>query len=163
MFLKSLLKNPILMIGILLMSIFLMNTFKEGGLWNKDRLKPTSCRAVLVKLNKRIPPGWTTSCDGNSLNLAIAHIKMDKEPTELELVRKLVYRELANTLVLLSKNSPTDNLERTDWVSVRYVHPKLEVGALTEGKYAAKFATIKSTEMLKKHLQATVQVKELIK
>ena len=145
------------------MSIFLMNTFMEKGLWNRDRLNPTSCKAVLVKLNRRIPGGWTTSCDGNSLNLAIRHVDLKDEPKELDMIRKIVYRELANSFVLLAVNSPSDNLERTDWVSIRYVHPKLEVGALTEGKYAVKFSTIKDKEMLKRHLQATVQVKELIK
>lgn len=163
MFLKSLMKNPILMIGILMMSIFIMNTYMDGGLWDKDRLNPTSCRAVLVKLDKRVPTGWTTSCDGNNLNLAIAHISTEKEKKDLDTARKIVYRELANTFVYLAQNSPSDNLERVDWVSIRFVHPLLEVGALTEGKFAVKFATIKNKEMLKKHLQASVKVKELIK
>jgi len=152
-----------LIIGILLMSIFLMNTFMDGGLWNKDRLNPTSCRAVLVKLNKHVPGGWTTSCDGNNLNLAIGYTPKEKEKTDLDTARKIVYRELANSFVYMAQNSPNDNLERTDWVSIRFVHPTLEVGALTEGKFAAKFATIKNKEMLMKHLQATVKVKELIK
>lgn len=156
-------KNPILAIGILLMSIFLMNTFMEGGLWNRDRLNPTSCRAVLVKLDRRISGGWTTSCDGQNLNLAIAHVSTKKEPTDMPTVRKIVYRELANSLVFIAKNSPSDNLERTPWVSIRYVHPKLEVGARSEGKFVVKFATIKNKKMLMSHLQATVQVKELIK
>lgn len=163
MFLKSLIKNPILVIGVLLMSIFLMNTFMKEGLWNRDRLNPTSCKAVLVKLDRRVSGGWTTSCDGNNLNLAISHVVGEKEPTDLDTVRKIVYRELANSLVFLAKNSPSDNLERTDWVSIRYVHPKLEVGALSEGKFVVKFSTIKNKGMLMKHLQATVQVKELIK
>lgn len=145
------------------MSIFLMNTFMDTGLWNRDRLNPTSCKAVLVKLDRRIPGGWTTSCDGNNLNLAIRHTSLKNEPKELDKVRQIVYRELANSFVLLAQNSPSDNLERTDWISIRYVHPVLEVGALTEGKYAVKFSTIKNKEMLKRHLQATVQVKELIK
>ncbi len=163
MFLKSLMNKPILAIGILLMSIFLMNTFTDGGLWNRDRLKPTSCKAVLVKLDRRIPGGWTTSCDGENLNLAVSHMAAKKEPTDLETVRKIVYRELANSLVLVAKNSPSDNLERTPWVSIRYVHPLLEVGALSEGKFVVKFATIKNKQMLMNHLQATVKVKELIK
>lgn len=140
-----------------------MNTFTDGGLWNRDRLKPTSCKAVLVKLDRRIPGGWTTSCDGENLNLAVSHMAAKKEPTDLETVRKIVYRELANSLVLVAKNSPSDNLERTPWVSIRYVHPLLEVGALSEGKFVVKFATIKNKQMLMNHLQATVKVKELIK
>ena len=163
MALKSLMKNPILMIGILLMSIFLMNTFMDNGLWNRDRLNPTSCRAVLVKLDRRIPGNWKTECDKNNLNLSIHHTVTEKEFKDMKSVRMIVYRELANSFVHLAKNSPSDNLERVDWVSIRYAHPKLEVGALTEGKFAVKFATIKNTELMKKHLQATVQVKELIK
>jgi hypothetical protein len=163
MLLKSLMNKPILAIGILLMAIFLMNTFTDGGLWNRDRLNPTSCKAVLVKLDRRVSGGWSTSCDGENLNLAIAHLSSKDEPTDMKTVRKIVYRELANSLVFIAKNSPTDNLERTPWVSIRYVHPKLEVGALTEGKFLVKFSTIKNKEMLMNHLKATVQVKELIK
>ena len=163
MFLKSLMNKPILAVGILLMSIFLMNTFTDGGLWNRDKLNPTSCKAVLVKLDRRVSGGWSTSCDGENLNLAIGHVVSEKEPTDLETIRKIVYRELANSLVFVAKNSPSDNLERVPWVSIRYVHPKLEVGALSEGIYVVKFATIKNKEMLMKHLQATVKVKELIK
>lgn len=163
MLLKSLMNKPILAIGILLMTIFLMNTFTDGGLWNRDRLNPTSCKAVLVKLDRRVSGGWTTSCDGQNLNLAISHVVGEKEPTDIKTVRKIVYRELANSLVFIAKNSPSDNLERTPWVSIRYVHPKLEVGARSEGKFVVKFATIKNKQMLMNHLKATVQVKELIK
>jgi len=163
MLMKSLMKNPILIVGILLMSTFLMNHYTYVGLWNKDRLKPTSCKAVLVKLNRRVPSGWTTSCDKNNLYIAIAHQSAKNEPTDLKLIRSIVYRQLANSYSLVASYSPLDNLERTDWVSIRYVHPKIEVAGRSRGQFVAKFATIKNKEMLKKHLQATVEVKELIK
>lgn len=163
MFMKSLMNKPILIIGILLSSVFLMNRYSEHGVWNRDRLVPTSCRAVLVMLERRIPENWKTACEGNNLNVVVQHIVLKTEPTELPKLRRLLYRELANGLILLAQNSPSDNLERTDGVSFRYLHPKLEIGALTQGKFVVKFSTIKNKEMIKRHLQATVKVKELIK
>jgi hypothetical protein len=78
-------------------------------------------------------------------------------------LRAIMYRELANDLILIAKNSPSDSLERTDIIRVRMNHPKLEINSVTEGKFIIKLSTIKSSELIKEHLKATVQVKEVIK
>lgn len=151
------------MIGVLLMSLFIMSLFRQGKLSYKESLTPTSCRAVLVKLDRRIPASWNTECDGNNLNVVIQKDLKAKDEDDLDAIRKILYRELANDLVALASNSPSDNLERTDYVSVKMVHPKMEIGALSEGRYVVKFATLRDQRLLMEHLQQTVQVQERVK
>jgi hypothetical protein len=158
---KSLMKNPILAIGILLFSIFMMNLARQKNFWNSrvEGLRPTSCRAVLVKLDRRIPANWNTKCEGN--NLAVLISVQDKEdwPYGKEL-QKFLYRTLANHMVHIARNSPTDNLERTDIIRIRLVHENLSINAVTEGKFIVKLATLKGSGFIAQHLKATVQIKE---
>lgn len=61
---KTVFKNPILVIGILMMGIFLMSLFKNKSLFGDRpyKLSPSSCKSVLVNLKKRIPDGIGLSC-----------------------------------------------------------------------------------------------------
>ena len=158
---KILMKNPLLMIGILMMIIFLYQ-LKSKGYFTRTKLIPSSCRAVLVKLDRRIPSGWDTKCEGNNLAVSIPFTSEKKLQDKTKL-RVLAYRELANHLVQIAKNSPSDNLERTDIVRVRLFSNNLEINAVTEGRFIVKLATIKTPKLLKEHLKNTVQVKETIK
>ncbi len=127
----------------------------------------TSCRAALVKLNRRIPSSWATRCEGNNMAVEIPLTfkpdkKLSKKEADLRL-RTFMYREMANDLVVVAKNSPSDNLERTDFIRLKMVHKKIEINALTEGRYLVKLATIKNKRLLAEHLKTTVNVKETIK
>lgn len=161
--LKTLTKYPILAIGILMMAIFIMD-LNRRGLLKRDNLIPTSCTAVRVKLDRRIPSNWKTQCNKNNLEININYPE-DKisKVNSLEKLRPLLYRELANYLSLIAKNSPSDNLERTDIIVVKLKHSKLSINAVTEGKYIVKLLTIKDKKMLAEHLKVTVQVKESTK
>ena len=163
MIFQKMMKNPIFMIGVLLMSILLMNLYRQGKLNYKESLNPTSCRAVLVKLDRRIPASWSTKCDGNNLNVVIQKELKVRNEGNLDALREVLYRELANDFVSLASNSPSDNLERTQYVSIKVVHPKMEIGALSEGRYVVKFATLRDQRLLMEHLQQTVQVQERVK
>lgn len=162
MLLQNLMKNPVLMIGILMMSIFLMSLSREGKIFHRENLVPTSCKAVLVKLDRRIPASWTTECQGNNLNINITKTLQPKEAGNIEMLRSLLYRELANDLIAIANNSPSDNLERTDLVSLKLRHAEMEIGALTEGKFIVKFSTLRDQRLIMEHLQQTVQVQEVI-
>lgn len=165
-------KNPVLMIGVILMGLFITSQVREGGIGYRESLTPTSCKAVLVKLDRRIPESWQTKCTRNNL-----HVTMKKtiqpqledlgENPDIELVktryRQLLFRELANDLILLAKNSPESNLERTEIVTIKLLHPQLEIGAMTEGRFVAKFATLTDIKLIMEHLQQTVQVQEIFK
>lgn len=158
---KLLTKYPIFMLGILMMTIFLYQ-LRDKGFFEarKDKMMPTSCRAVRVKLDKRIPSNWGSSCEGNNLAVSINFLLEKSEIQDPKQIRALLYRELANDLILIAKNSPADSLERTHIVRVQINYNDIYIDAVTEGKFLVKFATIKSIALIKEHLQATVQVKE---
>jgi hypothetical protein len=167
---RWMMKNPVFMIGVILMGLFITSQVREGGTGYRESLTPTSCKAVLVKLDRRIPKTWETKCTRNNL-----HITMKKSITpnledlgenpDIELIksryRQVFYRELANDLILLAKNSPEGNLERTEIVTVKLMHPELEIGAMTEGRFVVKFATLTDIKLIMEHLQETVQVQEV--
>lgn len=161
MFLKTLMKKPVLMVGILLMVIFLLDLNNRGKLFNRDSLKPTSCRSVLVMLNKRIPATWKTKCKNNNLRVDIS-VNTSKNIKQKNL-RAFIYRNLANNLIFIAKNSLNESLERVNFVHVHMDHKKMSVNALTEGKFICKFASITNKKFIAEHIQSTVQVKETIK
>ncbi len=161
---KLLTKYPILAVGILLMTLFLFQ-LRDKGIFQSRResMTASSCKAVGVMLNKRIPSNWDSTCEGNNLAISINFAIEEKNFKDVENLRAIMYRDLANDLILIAKNSPSDSLERTDIVRVRMNHSKLEINAVTEGRFIVKLSTIKSAELIKEHLKATVQVKELKK
>lgn len=162
MLLKSIMKNPILMIGILMMAIFIMTVGRKQGWFIRESLIPTSCKAVLVKLDRRIPANWSSECDGNNLALVMKFAEESEKPIAQKELRIVLFRTLANNLKSIALNSPSDNLERTDIVSVRLIHPKMTINAVSEGKYVVKLATMNDPAMIAEHLKVTVQVQEVL-
>jgi hypothetical protein len=167
MILKTLIKNPALMIGILLMGIFVMDLHRRGILGTpREKLTPSSCKAVRVMLDRRIPASWKSDCEGqtfNNLSVDITFVApSDEALAKLEgnALRALLYRELANDLAVIARNSPSDNLERTDYIRVKLIHPKLEINALTEGRHIVKLATLTDPKLIAEHLKVTVKVQE---
>lgn len=171
--LKSLMKNPMLVIGVLMMLIFLFQTGKKFNWWEmrRQKLMPSSCKAVLVKLNRRIPENWSTQCEGKSYNNLAIEINYPAEKQEeklkekqkskaLKQVRVLLYREMANDLIAVAKNSPEDNLERTNIIRMKMIHPQMIINAITEGKYIVKLKTLTDKRLIAEHLKVTVQVQE---
>ncbi len=163
--LKSLMKNPILAIGILFMVIFLfqMNSKYDWFSSRRRKLMPSSCKAVTVKLDRRIPSSWKTKCEGNTFNNLSVNMNMaaDKSsPPHAKALKALLYKTLANNMILTAKNSPSDNLERTNMVRFRLNHPKMRIDALTEGRFLVKLQTLTSQQLIAEHLKVTVQVKE---
>ena len=164
--LKSLMKNPVLVIGVLMMFIFLYQTGKKLNWWEQRRKKlmPSSCQAVLVKLERRIPANWHADCEGQTYNNLAVEIKYPQEsdaPKEpLQKVRALLYREMANDLISVAKNSPDENLERTNIVRMKLMHPQMEINAITEGRFITKLKTLTDKSLIAQHLKVTVQVRE---
>jgi len=161
MLLNSLIKKPLLPIGILLMVLLLFHLNKKGLLFgSKDRYNPTSCRSVLVMLNKRIPGHWSTKCSKNNLEVVINSELTVKNPENL---KRVLYRTLANSLKFIASNSLEESLERTYYVTVKLQHSKLKIIALTEGKDISKLKHMNNPEMIADHLKATVKVQESTK
>lgn len=175
--LKSLMKNPMLVVGVLMMLIFVFQAGKKFNWWElrRQKLMPSSCKAVLVKLSRRIPENWSAHCEGKTYNnLAIdinypvekisdpsTKAKVEEKSKDQKAIRALLYREMANDLIAVAKNSPEDNLERTDIIRIKMIHPKLIINAITEGKYLVKLQTLTDKKLIAEHLKVTVQVQEV--
>ena len=164
MFAKMVMKNPVLMIGILFMVIFLF-TLRDKGFFSsrQDKLRATSCTGVTVMLAKRIPKNWKLSCDRNNL---FVDIEKDFHPGTFKTVRDFraaLYRDMANDLMFVSKNSPGDSLSRVLVVRMQLTSRKLIINAVTEGKYLSSMSTLSSKDGIAEHLKSTVHVKETLK
>jgi hypothetical protein len=152
-------RNPILAIGIIMMGLFLYQVASDQkwSIFQNDKLVATSCTGVKVKLEKKIPANWNISCEGNNLAVEINELAVPPGATNL---RTLMYRQLANHMSFVARSSHADILEKVYFVRFRLKHPKLEINAVTEGKFIVKLATLESPEHIMTHLQSTVQVKE---
>lgn len=159
---NSLMKKPILMIGIIMFSLFLYQVAqkKKWGIFYNEKLVSTSCRGVLVPLEKRVPANWKVFCEGNNLAVEIKETTIPKNATNL---RALMYRQLANHMAHVARNSPVDILEKVFFVRFNITHPLMRIDAVTEGKFIVKLATLETPEHIMAHLQSTVQVKEVVK
>lgn len=163
---KSLMKNPVLAVGILMMFIFLATAGPKLGWWESrsDKLRPTSCRAVLVKLERRVPANWQVGCEGpEKTNLFVIIQSPDNDKILAKNNRSYAYRELANNLILTAKNSPLDNLERTPYVRLKLTYKNYLINGLTQGKFLVKLATLKDPKLIAEHLKVTVQIQEKVK
>ena len=156
MLLKSLIKNPILVVGMLMMAIVLFDLSRRGILpLISERVIATSCKSARVMLDKRVPSTWTIQCENN--NMAITIHSQLPQATNPQLTRNL-YRELANKLKFIAQNALNESLERTLLVRVLIIHPQMEINAVTEGKDLAKLATLNEPKFVAEHLKTTVQV-----
>jgi hypothetical protein len=156
---KYLMEKPVLAIGIIMMGLFLYQvaTDQKWGIFSNDKLIATSCKAVVVKLEKSIPANWKIFCEGNNLAVEINELAIPAGATNL---RTLMYRQLANHMSFVARSTYSDILEKVFFVRFKLVHPKLVINAVTEGKYIVKLATLETPEHIMTHLKSTVQVKE---
>lgn len=159
---NSLMKKPVLMMGIIMFSLFIYQVAskEKWGIFANNKLIPTSCKAVLVGLEKRIPQNWKTYCEGNNLAVEIVEIAI---PENADTLKSLMYRQLANHMAHVARISTVDILEKVLFVRFHVVHPKMTIDAVTEGKYIVKLATLENAEHIMTHLKTTVQVKETVK
>jgi hypothetical protein len=155
-------KKPVLMIGIIMFLLFLYQVAskEKWGIFANSKLIPTSCRGVLVGLERRIPENWKVFCEGNNLAVEIKELAI---PEDVENIRPLLYRQLANHMAFLARNSANDILEKVFFVRFNLVHDKMTIDAVTEGKFIVKLSTLENSEHIMTHLKSTVQVKETVK
>ena len=118
----------------------------------------------MVKLERRVPKDWSAKCEGNNLAVEYKLKIPDNFKNDVSNpIRKFIYRDLANSLTLVAKNSPQDNLERTDIVRLRLKTDIMTVNAVTDGKMLSKLYHLTDSQLIAKHLKATVQVQEVPK
>lgn len=155
-------KKPVLVMGIIMFSLFLYQVAmkEKWGIFANEKLISTSCKGVLVRLQKKVPENWNVFCEGNNLAVEINEIAIPKKASNL---RALMYRQLANHMAFVARTSTLDILEKVFFVRFHIVHPKLTIDAVTEGKFIVKLATLENPEHIMTHLKSTVQVKEKTK
>jgi hypothetical protein len=159
---KYFMQKPVLAIGLLMFGLFLYQVASDQkwGIFHNDKLIATSCKAVLVRLEKKIPDNWNVFCEGNNLAVEIKEVVVPANATNL---KALMYRQLANHMSFVARSSHSDILEKVFFVRFKLTHPKMVINAVTEGKFIVKLATLETPEHVMTHLQSTVQVKEDIK
>lgn len=155
-------KYPVLIIGIIMISIFLMDLKNNNRsiFLSRDKLMPTSCSAVIVKLSRRVPGHWKVECKGNDLHV---EYPVETNIPNLDTLRQAVYKDLVNNIVLATRNSPIDTLENVRQIEFTANHKTLEIKAAISGKNIIKFATMKEPKFIMDHLAATTVVKETLK
>lgn len=155
-------KKPVLAMGLIMFGLFLyqVGSGQKWGIFFNDKLIATSCKGVLIKLEKKIPANWKAFCEGNNLAVEIQEIAIPQNATNL---KSLMYRQLANHMSYVARSSHSDILEKVFFVRFRLTHPKMVINAVTEGKFIVKLSTLETPEHIMTHLQSTVQVKEDIK
>ena len=164
MILKRLIQNPILMIGILLFSIFIMDLNRKGVFDKKNqRLKTDSCHAGIVRLKKRIPANWKLHCENTNLIIDIVSSLQGKDFTKSDNMKAAVYRTMANDLKFVANNIFSDNLERTPFIILKYTGQNFDVRAISSGENMAILGNLTNTTHIADHLKQTVQIKESFK
>ncbi|MCB9091751.1 MAG: hypothetical protein H6621_03520 [Halobacteriovoraceae bacterium] len=161
---KKAFSNPMLVIGILFMAIFIFQ-LRDKGLFQTDRFQTYSCNTVRNVLKKNIPNFWKIDCLKNNLSIVIDHMRSPylnqiDGIVDQDQVRSFVYKDLANNLSLIAKNSPTEVLERVDIVTIRVLLPQLELNAISEGRDITPLATLENKDHIANQLHETVQVQE---
>ena len=158
-----LMKKPIFAIGILFFVIFLFQFQNSDYMKNRKKMyTAASCTAVTVRLNKVKPSDWKVDCQGtfadksDTLIIEVPLITKNKEITP----KVAAYRELANHLNFVAKNSPNDNLERTSWVKISVTHPTGQADGVIPGVMLAKMKTVETPAALAEHLKTSVRVKD---
>jgi hypothetical protein len=155
-------KKPVLAIGLILFGLFIYQVArdKQWGIFHNEKLTSTSCKAVVIKLDKSIPGNWKIFCEGNNLAVEIKEVGI---PAAAPSLRSLMYRQLANHMSFVARTTHADILEKVFFVRFKLMHPKMEINAVTEGKFIVKLATLETPQHIMTHLESTVQVKEDLK
>jgi hypothetical protein len=159
---NSLMKNPVLTLGIILFGMFLYQVAskEQWGIFANHKLQSTTCKAVVIQVEKKLPANWKAFCEGNNLAVEIEEIAIPPKASNIE---ALMYRQLANHMSFIARSTHVDMLEKVDFVRFRLSHEKIVINAVTEGKFIVKLATLETPEHIMTHLKSTVQVKQTVK
>ena len=175
MFARNTMKYPVLVMGLIMFGIFLsQDTTKKW--WNKQkaRLIPSTCKAVIDRVQKKAPRGWEMECL-NTKFLTLS-INFNKEAKSKRLLRVAMYRELANIYTQFAQfaNVPLkyiedgkektyneiETLEHLNDIQIKLKHSTLEINSQSDGQAVARFLVIKRPAQIAEHLRLTVKVSE---
>src|SRR5690606_37620437 len=104
---NSLMKNPVLAIGIILFGLFLyqVGQKEKWGIFYNQKLASHACNGAKIRIDKKIPANWNVFCEGNNMAVEIQEVAVPEEATNLQM---LMYRQLANHMSYIAKISTPD-------------------------------------------------------
>lgn len=147
--------------GLLMMGLFLYDlNSRHGNFFQREVFYLGHCSAVKDKLELLdVAQDWEINCDRDNIEIIVQYpIDSSQEVKDL---RPILYRKLANTLKQIGNAGPKESLEKVLMIRLEIQAGELKINAITEGQYVAQLSSLKNTELIAKHLQATVQVKEV--
>lgn len=159
MLMKSLLKYPVLIIGVLLFALFIFDehTKKWWDLYT-GRFKPNPCLDALTRAEKLGPKYWSLNCNEQVLEVEstfdIAEIKKEDQ-------KRASYRKLANEISELAKVSNPETIELLKKVTYKLKLEDKAIVAITTGEAIAKLQMLKDAKAIAFHIHTSVNVKEI--
>lgn len=160
MIFRKALKYPVLIIGIIFFTLYLLDP-KTSEYWSKHsrRFIPSTCDALVDRAEPKADEDWSFSCPGTQLlilKIPVSEIKDEKFPA----TRVRAYKLLANSLVKLSQISNPETMEFLQNIKVILEHSRLKVLAKTDGNAVNKFIGMTDQDKIAEHLKLTVKIKE---
>lgn len=175
MLLKGIMKNPVLIMGIVLFGLFLSQaTTKDWWTKQKRRFTPSTCDVIKDKVLKKSPDNWEIECP--TTQLLILNIAFGKKAKDFKQQRIMMYRQLANNYTKFAQLANTrlyyvedgkrkhydeiESLERLQVIRINMRNELLEITSQSDGEAVSKFINIKRPEQIAQHLKLTVRVSE---
>lgn len=157
---KNALKYPMLVVGIVLFIIFL-NSPTTKDYWNKhtQRFIPNACTAIESRIAKKIPSNWSIDCPG-TVRL-ILNVNFNKKPKKKASLRSLLYRELANSYVLLGKVSNPETMANIKVIEINIIHKDVKIISKSDGQAVVELREKRTQRDIANHLKLTVRTKEI--
>lgn len=78
-------------------------------------------------------------------------------------LKPLLYKDLANKLVALSRAAPFETLERVSTVELTLKQQSLDIIAMVTGRDLVALGKLREVSLLRQHLKNTVTTKEISK
>lgn len=159
MFWKNALKYPALIAGAIMFTLFLADP-KTKQWWQEiqGRYKPSTCRALLDRVEKKAPSEWDLRCP------KVSHMQLevdfDKEFKSFGDLRMAAYRKMANDLKSLALMANPETLQNLGTLEILVKNDLLEVWGVTDGQAMVQLRDKKTQKDMAEHLELTVKVKE---
>lgn len=145
MLVHKIFKNPMLAIGFLFMSIFVMNFLdKHHSQW--------PCSYIKIQLEKKVSSQVSIICKKKNLEYIVDRFSVEANT-------KTMYRTLVREMIFIGKSSSIEKIEN---VRLIISSSQLEVNLMVKGRSIAELSKIKNEKLFKKHLQRTVSVQEVV-
>lgn len=156
---KSLLKYPVLFLGLGMFLLFIFNE-KTAIWWDKytNRFKPNVCKDAATRITELGPNDWDVSCNQQDL---IIKQKFYLENIKDNDLRKASYRHLANNLKQLSKISNPDTISLIKVINFQLRLPQKSISSFISGTSLIQLSKLTDEKAIAFFIHTSVKVKEI--